>query len=129
MDEIKWIESYSVGVPPLDEQHKQLIEMINSIKREFDPGIMFDVIMRMFNYAANHFQTEEALMCKYSFSGLDRQIQAHKIFLTTATEFAGKDLSNPVNHNKIVTFLVGWLKHHILYEDMQYREILSPYEC
>lgn len=128
MAEIKWADNYSVGVPLLDEQHKQLIKMLNSIQAKYDQGIMFDVIMQMFNYAAEHFRSEEALMRKHAFSGLDRQIQEHKMFLRKASEFAGKDLSDPGAYRQMVTFLAEWLVHHILHEDMQYREILSLYE-
>jgi hemerythrin len=128
MSVIKWVDSYSVGVPVLDEQHKNLVSMINSMHGTYDQGVMFDVIMKMFNYAAEHFQFEESLLRKRSFSGLANQIREHKMFMRKASEFAGKDLSDPVTHTKVVTFLSEWLVHHILHEDMQYREILALYE-
>jgi len=128
MIEIKWTDSYSVGVPLMDEQHKQLVKMVNSMQGKYDQGVMFDVIMQMFSYAAEHFHTEETLLRKRSFSGLNRQIQEHKLFSRKASEFSGKDLSDPVTHNQVVTFLAEWLVHHILHEDMQYRELLALYE-
>jgi hemerythrin len=128
MAEIKWTDNYSVGVRVLDDQHKQLIKMINSMNGKHDHGVMFDVIMQMFNYATEHFHTEEALLRKRGFSGLARQITEHKLFLRKASEFSGKDLSDPVTHTQVTTFLAEWLVHHILHEDMQYREILALYE-
>lgn len=124
---IHWTESYSVGVPLMDAQHKKLIEMINSMHGKYDPSTMFDVVMKMFNYAAEHFHTEEALLRRRSFNGLARQIQEHKMFMRKAGDFAGKDLADPVTHTQVVTFLSEWLVHHILHEDMQYREILALY--
>lgn len=128
MSIVKWTDSYSVGVRVLDEQHQHLMAMINSLHGKYEQGVMFDVVMQMFSYAAEHFETEEALLRKRSFTGLDRQIREHKMFMRKATEFAGKDLSDPVTHTQVVTFLSEWLVHHILHEDMQYREILALYE-
>ncbi len=125
---IKWTDSYSVGVTVLDEQHKTLVIMINSMHGAYDQGVMFDVIMKMFNYAAEHFELEESLLRKRSFSGLANQVREHKMFMRKASEFAGKDLSDIATHTKVVTFLSEWLVHHILHEDMQYREILALYE-
>jgi hemerythrin len=128
MAEIKWTDSYSVGVPLLDEQHKHLVKMVNSLHGKHDQGVMFDVIMQMFSYAAEHFHTEEAILRKRSFNGLDRQILEHKMFLRKASEFSGKDLSDPLTRTQMTTFLAEWLVHHILHEDMQYSEILALYE-
>jgi hemerythrin-like metal-binding protein len=125
---INWNDSYSVGVEVLDEQHKQLVKMINSMHGKYDQGVMFDVIMQMFNYAAEHFKTEETLLRKRSFNGLERQVREHKMFMRKASDFAGKNLADPAIHAQVVTFLSEWLVHHILHEDMQYREILSLYE-
>lgn len=128
MSVIIWKDSYSVGVALMDEQHKKLVTMINSMHGRHEPGVIFDVVMQMFNYAAEHFQQEEDLLRKRSFTGLANQIREHKMFLRKATEFAGKDLSDIVTRTQMVTFLSEWLVHHILHEDMQYREILALYE-
>jgi len=128
MAEIKWADCYSVGVKSMDEQHKKLIEMINSMQGKYDAGVMFDVVMQMFNYAAEHFHAEEALLRKHSYNGLDHQIQEHKLFLHKASEFAGKNLGHPVTHREVTSFLADWLTHHILHEDMQYRNFLSLHD-
>ena len=129
MPEITWSERFSVGVRVLDEQHKRLIEMINTIQGQSDASTMFGVVMQMFNYTADHFQTEEKLMRSRGYSELDQQIRQHKEFLSKTTDFAGRDFGNPAARAQVESYLREWLVHHILEEDMKYKNLLSKDGC
>ena len=124
MSGIEWSERFSVGVPMLDDQHKGLIEIINSMQNEVDASTMFDVVMKMFNYAAVHFDTEEKLMRSRAYPQLDQQVREHKAFLAKATEFAALDFSKAAVCAQVESYLCEWLTHHILEVDMQYRNRL-----
>lgn len=124
MSGIEWSERFSVGVPMLDDQHKGLIEIINSMQNEVDASTMFDVVMKMFNYAAVHFDTEEKLMRSRAYPQLDQQVREHKAFLAKATEFSALDFSKAAVCAQVESYLCEWLTHHILEVDMQYRNRL-----
>ena len=89
MEEIKWSERFSVGVRALDDQHRGLIEMINTMHGKTDVGTMFDVVMQMFNYATVHFASEEKLMLAHSYPEVDQHVREHKAFLAKTTDFSG----------------------------------------
>lgn len=125
MQEIQWSERFSVGLPVLDEQHKRLIGMINAMHGKSEASTMFDIVMQMFNYADLHFQAEERLMRSRGYSGLDQQVRAHKEFLSKTTDFAGRDFGKPAACVQVASYLRDWLVHHILEEDMKYKQLLS----
>lgn len=119
-----WSEKISVGVPAMDAQHKQLIDLLNAFARHTDPGVAFDTIMRMFNYAAVHFQEEETLLESVGYPELEIQKREHQTFLSKVTEFSAQNLSDPDLYVKIATYLTSWLLHHIMEEDLKYKPFI-----
>lgn len=124
MQKILWNERFNVGIAAMDEQHKRLIELINTLGASVEAGITFDTIMGMFDYAAVHFHDEETMLQKAGYSELSTQAREHKAFLEKAVEFSKKDLRDPTTSTEIVLFLRKWLLHHILEEDMKYKRCI-----
>lgn len=124
MQRIIWNERFSVGIAAMDEQHKRLIGLINTLGDSVEAGITFDTIMGMFDYATIHFQDEENLLRRAGYSELATQAREHKAFLEKAVEFSKKDLRDPTTSAEIVLFLRKWLLHHILEEDMKYKRCI-----
>lgn len=62
---IEWKESYSTGVARIDEQHTQLIEMLNELYRNIgedtDPAKMRPLLTKFNRYAETHFSCEDRL--------------------------------------------------------------------
>ena len=121
MEKIVWTEDFSVGNSLMNEQHKLLIAMINDIADTDDASKIFDVIMKMFNYAAEHFTAEEDLMRLNSFAGLDDHIIEHQSFGDKAAALAASDYFDDATQVEIFTYLREWLTHHILESDMAYK--------
>ena len=124
MQGIIWNERFSVGVPAMDDQHKRLIGLLNSLRTSEDVGIAFDTIMGMFDYASSHFRAEEELLRQAGYSELPTQQREHKGFLDKAVEFSKQDLADPTICSQITSFLRAWLVHHILEEDMKYKRCI-----
>ncbi len=127
MQGILWNDRFSVGVRTMDEQHKRLIDLINTLRASDDVGIAFDTIMGMFDYASVHFRAEEDVLRQAGYSQLATQEAEHKAFLDKAVEFSKKDLSDPRIGTEIIAFLRGWLLHHILEEDMKYKRCVPEW--
>jgi hemerythrin len=126
MKKIPWKNEYSVGVEEIDRQHQHLFELINIlIERPVlsdDTELVSQMLKEMFNYAREHFATEENFMLKYDFPEYLPHKSQHEYFVRTASELGAAFMKNKsITVDEIAEFLVIWLKNHILKTDMKFK--------
>ncbi len=131
MRRVEWKESYSVGVPLFDEQHKYLVDLLNEMIESSNSGSdrkeLFAICNKIIGYAEEHFQSEENMMNKCNYPKLKEHQQEHTkliedVFLMYQDFCTGGDTSV----GDLVDFLKDWLLDHILGSDMEYKAFLSP---
>jgi hemerythrin len=116
-----WSEGFSVGVQEMDDQHKVLIDMINTIHGNRNESVAIDTVHRMFDYASGHFHREEEILRGFHYRDLGEQVREHLAFKVKAREFSGQNLTDPLVRDQLASFLRNWLSHHILEIDMKYK--------
>ena len=81
MSELSWKNEYSVNVKVLDEQHRQLFEIINLLNKiiynEQDASQLAEVFARLREYVTVHFATEEQLMLQHGYPDYEEQKAEH----------------------------------------------------
>ena len=128
--EIAWSESLSVGVPAMDEEHRQFIARVNALNTAIigseDKATVERAMDLMLAEAAQHFAHEEQLLAEWRFPDAAAHRAKHAElqgqFERVMREFAQSQLS-------FVWALKGLqmkqlLVEHLLREDMQYRDFL-----
>lgn len=68
---IEWKDEYSVGVPAVDEEHRELIDLINTLydnmrADERQPDVM-EFLGEIYARIASHFALEELLMRRHAY--------------------------------------------------------------
>lgn len=124
-----WEEKYSVGIESIDEQHKELIDMINSLHTAMHEGkanTSIEVILdALVDYTKTHFKDEEDLFRKYAYPHLEEHILEHNKFIDTVGTFVQDFKNKKIGLSvKILDFLSDWLKDHILLSDKKYSSFL-----
>jgi hemerythrin len=126
MNFVKWNENMVTGIEIVDQQHKELIEMINAIAPVLASSgngpvdEMKSICDQLMAYAALHFRTEEDLMVTV---GVDPRVlthhrQSHSGFEQKVTAWQDRIArDNRIAGSELLPFLAGWLLHHILGED------------
>jgi hemerythrin len=125
MSYFSWQESYSVNVQEIDNQHKQLIEMVNTLYEAMATNkgkdVQKSIIYDMVDYAVHHFETEEHYMQRVQFPGFAEHRQEHAKFAAKALDLKERiDRESFILTMEIMAFLRKWLNDHILGTDAKY---------
>ena len=134
MDFFEWDEKYSVKVPSVDRQHKDLIDYINKLQRELEspePDVfMIELVLNgLIGYTNTHFKYEEMLFGMYQYPEKEEHEAAHKrLFQKVATFTQRYEAGDSKVGEELLAFLKSWLNHHILIEDMAYSEHMAQKE-
>ena len=132
---IVWRDQLSVGDARIDNDHKQLINLINGFEWATVGDIHLDILDRILNeleqYANEHFAREERTQkgFNYPFHAAHKEAHRHLLrqLLDLRQKFAGLDAQLDDDVRRTVTemaaFLRNWMVHHILTEDMR----MKPY--
>lgn len=122
---IEWKDEYSVGIPVIDKQHMQLIDMINKLNDAMSEGkgkkIIADVLSEMINYTVTHFTHEERMLERNNYPDLIAHKRKHNKFVEKIKDFEEGVKNREFGITiKIIDYLKEWLIDHIQGTDMKY---------
>lgn len=117
---IEWQPQFDIGVTRLDEQHRQLVAMLNSLYQIIGPEIEPSAVWQLFGsfnrYADTHFRLEERLAKEYGLdpSKLQQHWAEHESYRLRMRGFA-RALENGDPHTPVqmMSFLYNWWIGHI----------------
>ena len=119
---IEWSEKYSVGNSEIDNQHRELFELVNSIPEVVDDTDIVELIMKLYKYTRDHFAAEEDFMREIEYPNLDNHIELHNSLLEQLNDVSTQDFDTDEAIYSVKEFAFNWLSDHILKEDIQYFE-------
>lgn len=125
-----WKDEYSVNVQQIDDQHKQLVAMVNELHeammQQRAKDVLGGLLNKLVSYCANHFAVEEGLMQTAGYPDFSSHKAKHdkmtaKVLALQSDLKAGKlNLTIEVSQ-----FLKDWLDKHILGTDKKYSAHLN----
>ena len=132
---IVWEDKYKVGYKRIDDQHLELIEIINDLhdcmdnrdseneelKAEFKKALRKTV-----DYVAFHFSYEEKIMSAIDYSIAKDHITKHRGFsVKVVDEVNMYENGNSIVIEDFIKFLRDWLINHIMVDDKKFVEELK----
>jgi hemerythrin len=122
---IEWQEEYSVGVKELDDQHKNLLNIINSLLLEKQEKITGDklseIISSMVHHAYIHFATEERYLEEVHYPDFKQHVLEHISFIFRTLELSLKVKEGTMNNQlELLNYLKEWYSSHVLGADRLY---------
>ena len=117
---IKWDDSLSVDVPQIDEQHKMLISIIQTLQQKTDKEHVSRCLDDLIDYAGFHFNDEEIFMQQHNYSDFEKHKKTHAEFIKKVTSMIKDFETRTVQSEKLLLFLIDWLINHIKHTDKLY---------
>ena len=119
---LRWNDSYAIGVERIDHQHQYFINMFNIIRDKIETGhgseVLRHAIQEMYYYVFFHFYSEENLMRESGYRGLSDQQIAHKGFLNEFTRRIKAWDGDPASLQSLLEYLFRWFINHIADDDV-----------
>jgi len=134
MSVMEWNEQMSVGLAELDDDHKQLIRVINQLGAnsgdESRRAAVRQSLVALRRYAEFHFAREEKVLGACGYPNLEDHQAEHRAFVQHIGEMNRQFDENPermadIVNEELLTYLRDWLNHHILIEDKAYRPFVE----
>jgi len=122
---ISWSSKIETGIKKFDDQHKELVRLLNKFYSAINEGrsksVLGEILKELANYTVYHFQSEEEAFRQFNFPEKDEHIRIHKDLVNQVVKIikdfeAGKDIVS-VN---LLQFLKEWVVKHIMDDDMKY---------
>ncbi len=133
MDKILWSKDFLFDIPSIDEQHKKIIDYINTLidynNNDISSNNIADIFDELLSYSYSHYEYEETLLkeLKYSETDLKQHKAIHLAFKDIITELVVKSI-NRNNYDvaeEVLNFMRDWWVDHIINEDMKYKSFLE----
>ncbi len=127
---IKWNNKYCVGISIIDEQHKKLFGFINktiyAMEHSDSTEELKEELEEMFNFAQEHFETEENYMIEFDYPEYEDHYEEHYDFITKTIAYFSMVVKGDYHIlNELIKYLKQWLVNHIQVCDRQYIEIFK----
>ena len=111
---ITWLDSYTIGINNIDQQHKYLFVLINKII-ECDKSIKLQVFLeQLLANTKKHFKAEEQLMEIIGYSDYKRHQEQHALLIQRLDKKSTEDLSDALIKENLNNILVRYLFLHII---------------
>ncbi|MDR1317034.1 MAG: bacteriohemerythrin [Spirochaetales bacterium] len=128
---VYWDDSFSVGVPLIDEQHKELVRMTNVLFEGCERGgtglvSFMQTIQSATNYAKIHFATEEKYMVLVSYPDYEPHKREHESFVAEVLRQVRLFEQNKTQPMDFALFLKNWLLNHIAVSDKKFSPFFIP---
>lgn len=131
-----WKERYKIGVPKIDQQHRELFKraekFITTVRNDKDLEEKITEIEKTLNFMGEyvnvHFDDEEILQQEIDYPAHEKHKQLHSDFKDYITEFKSEFEQDKRNEELIMEFsgrLMTWLINHVANEDQQISEYLN----
>ncbi|MGD9947285.1 MAG: bacteriohemerythrin [Desulfobulbus sp.] len=122
---IAWNDRYLIGTPMIDNQHKYLLQLLNTLYENYATSTATDGLDELFNnliaYASYHFSLEEQWMVCQHYPRLDEHRVEHAAFVTQVAQMQQQYAQQRQNVSlEAINFLYNWLTTHIQGSDYDF---------
>ncbi len=125
MTYLEWRDDFTVDNNEIDQQHKELVDLLNSLHEEMKGKrlnkVMGPMLDRIIDHTRRHFATEEQAMLADGFPGYEGHRNVHRALIQQVEKLKTRYAAgNLILSNEVLDFLKEWLIGHMKEADKEY---------
>ncbi len=120
---VSWDETWRIGDPEIDSQHRELIELVAGLSDE--DGYDDERLARVLDYAMYHFSTEEAFLEEIGYPQLAAHRELHRQLSERLCALRDRYWARSIAPQEFRRFMLEWVIGHIQDEDQHIGAFLA----
>lgn len=129
MSEFVWSQQLSVGIPAMDNDHRQIINFMNALallaERRGAFAELDTAFRKLVDFTRKHFSDEEKLMTAIEYDRIATHKAIHAKLLSELDEHYREFRRTQLLGEAVFRFLAFWLKSHICGIDRKYSVLVT----
>jgi hemerythrin-like metal-binding protein len=130
----QWSNAYAVGVRQIDEEHRRLFALADSLHQAMLEGqgkaVLRDILADLVAYTCYHFTHEEQLMRRIRYPDYQPHRAQHVELRSKVQAMQDRAASGEITMTiEVMQFLVEWLKTHIPTSDCRVALYIKQSRC
>jgi len=129
MPKVVWFSGFSVKIESFDNEHKGLIDMLNTLYDAItigkDNNVLPNILQELMVYTETHFKNEERAFERYNYPKYVEHKKEHDDFIKQLEDFYEKFSEGKASLSVDVFNMVHeWVKNHMMQSDKEYSGFL-----
>ncbi len=122
---LEWRDEFTVNNDEIDQQHKELVDLLNCLHEEMKgkrlTEVMGPMLDRVIDHTRRHFATEEDAMLADAYPGYETHRTSHRALIQQVEKLKARyTAGNLILSNEVLEFLKEWLVGHMKEADKEY---------
>ena len=125
-------DSYEIGVPEIDNQHKLIMITYNNIvcdasrlrRAKFATAQLTKKLQPLFRMIGEHFSDEEGIMARCEYAGIREHMVQHDHFMCDSLAMLDAADAGNIGLEQIIFVIGAWISGHILIADKFFGDYL-----
>jgi len=122
MSFLNWTDVLDIGLPLIDDQHKELFaisnDLLDAIARKEGEAALVDIFKRLREYTEYHFKEEEAYMRSLGYPNMEQHAKEHSKLIVNVNKLRKKIANgDDVSPEMGAEFISNWIIDHIMHSD------------
>ena len=131
MSLIEWRKEFETGIPDVDHEHRELVEIINRLHDHIESGVdrshITEFLGEVFAKIAAHFALEESIMRKFAYDEYEAHKAEHERLLDEIRDIMDAQHDDPSSaYGDSLSFTVrDWFVNHFKSKDARLHKKLG----
>ena len=116
MQALAWQAHYDTGLPQIDAEHRDLLELINQLdhdRNEISPRSLGHQLAALDRFIRAHFEHEQALMAEAGYALIGAHRQLHNVFCRRLDQYRERHRRGENIGMELHAMLQRWVVDHI----------------
>ena len=127
---LEWRDEFTVNNDEIDQQHRELVDLLNSLHEQMKGKrlneVMGPMLDRVIDHTRRHFATEEDAMLDDAYPAYEAHRNAHRALIQQVEKLKARyTAGNMILSNEILDFLKEWLVGHMKDADTDYGRFVA----